>query len=133
MTGGAPVAITRAGFVRGAHWGPNDTIVCGGDARIATVAATGGAVTPVPTPGGAPGEDPRSPWLLPDARHVLYTVRRSGQIRVVALDGTGDALVTEATSSGMVVNDRLLFSREGTLLSQPFDVSRSAVVGEPTP
>jgi len=133
LAGGSPVAIARAGFVRGAHWGPNDTIVFDGDGRIATVAAAGGALTPLSTPGVAPGEDPRSPWLLPDGRHVLYTARRSGQIRVVALDGTGDALVTEATSSGMVVNDRLLFMREGTLLSQPFDVSRSSVIGEPTP
>jgi len=55
------------------------------------------------------GEDPRSPWLLPDGRHILYTVRSTSQIRVVALDGTGDTLVTESTSSGMVVNNRLLF------------------------
>ena len=70
LTGGAPLVIVRAGFVRGANWGRDDTVlfsasdvcdciveasIAGGDSKV--VVAHG---------------NPRSPWLLPDGRHFLY-------------------------------------------------------------
>ena len=131
LDGGSPVAIAIANFVRGAHWGLDGTIVFDDDGGISAVAAAGGAVRRLTTSGVYKGETARSPWLLPDNRHFLYTVRSANQIRVASLDGSEDALVTEATSSAMLVKDRLLFMREDTLLSQPFDLSRRVVTGAP--
>jgi Tol biopolymer transport system component len=126
LAGGAPIAVASAGFVRGASW-RNETIVYD--------TTTGGArIMAVPVAGGEPrtviaGGVPRSPWLLPDGRHLLYSQRDSLQIRVVGLDGTGDALVTDATSNAIYANGHLLFMREETLLAQPFDLARRAVTG----
>ena len=129
VAGGTPVAIVRAGFVRGASWSSDNTIVYDTStdgARINAVPAGGGTPRTVTTNG-----NPRSPWVLPDGRHVLYFRRDLSQIRVVAIDGSGDELVTSATSNGIYANEQLLFIREGTLLAQPFDASRRTLSGSP--
>jgi eukaryotic-like serine/threonine-protein kinase len=126
VAGGAPFAVVRASFVRGASWGINDTILYDSGGRIHAVPSTGGEPRDV-TSGGTP----RSPWMLPDGRHLLYVQRDANQIHVVALDGTGDAIVTNATSNAVYANGYLLYMREDALLAQPFGLEKLAVSGAP--
>ena len=127
VNGGAPVAIVRAAYVRGASWGP--------DGLIAYDSSDGGAgISVVPVAGGTPRRIidtglPRSPWILPDGKHLLYIDRGQSQVRVIGIDGTGDAPVVQASSNAIYVSGQLLYAREGTLLAQPFDLSRRTVSG----
>jgi Tol biopolymer transport system component len=136
LIGGAPIEITRAEFVRGASWGPADTIVydAAGDhgGSIMAVSSAGGDSRPVTTSDSATtGGSHRSPWMLPDGRHFLYFVGVANQIRVGSLDGGESQTVTDATSNAIYTNGKLLFMREGTLLAQSFDVGRRRVFGTP--
>ena len=129
VAGGAPVAIVRAGFVRGASWGSDGTIAYDASEPrpgISVVNVAGGTPRMVVEAG-----DPRSPWILPGSKHLLYYNRIRSQVRVVAIDGTGDELVTDATSAAIYAGGQLLFLREGTLLAQPFDLARRAASGSP--
>ena len=129
LGGGAPVPIVTAGFVRGASWGIDNTIVYD---------ASGGAINKVPAFSVAAkivvkDGGPRSPWMLPDGRHLLYHRRDTNAIHVVNVDGTGDAKVTEATSNAIYAGGRLLFMREATLFAQPFDPAQRMLSGTPVP
>jgi Tol biopolymer transport system component len=131
VAGGAPVAIVSAGFVRGASWGADGTIVydaSGAGARVLATSASGAMPRTVVGNG-----EPRSPWMLPDGRHLLYFSRLAREVRVVAVDGSDDQRVTNATSNAIYAAGQLLFLREGTLLAQPFDLSRRTVSGTPVP
>jgi Tol biopolymer transport system component len=129
VAGGAPIEIVKAAFVRGASWGPGGTIAydaSNNDARISTVNVADGTVRAVVSGGSA-----RSPWILPDGRHLLYYNRKDLKVHVVGLDGAGDTAVVEATTAAIYANGQLLFMREDTLLSQPFDLSSRTVSGAP--
>lgn len=67
--------------LRGAHWGPDDTIVFG-DSDPATglisVPAAGGQPRVLTTPDAAKGErDHWFPFVLPNRRGVLFTIARN--------------------------------------------------------
>jgi len=129
VAGGAPLEIVKAGFVRGASWGPDGTIAYDASdsgARIAVVNVTGGASRAV-----VQGGSSRSPWFLPDGRHLLYYKWADQKVHVVGVDGTGDAPVVEASSAAIYANGKLLFMREDTLLAQSFDLSSRTVSGTP--
>ena len=128
VASGAPVPVVRAGFVRGASWGKDDTIVYDSQGAIRAIPVAGGEARVVTDRGL-----PRSPWMLPDGRHLLYWHREARRIHVVALDGTGDAAVTDATSNAIYANGHLLFMREEALLAQAFDLTKLAVSGAPIP
>jgi Tol biopolymer transport system component/tRNA A-37 threonylcarbamoyl transferase component Bud32 len=127
VNGGAPVAIVRAAYVRGASWGPDGLIAydsSDGGAGISVVSVSGGTPRRIVESGL-----PRSPWILPDGKHLLYLSREEDQVRVIGIDGAGDAPVIEASSNAIYVSGQLLYMREGTLLAQPFDLSRRTVSG----
>jgi hypothetical protein len=129
LAGGAPVAVVSAGFVRGASWGADGTIVYdagGNGSRILSTSLSGGEPKVVIASG-----EPRSPWILPDGKHVLYFSRATRAVRVVGIDGSDDQGVTEATSNAIYADAHLLFLREGVLLAQAFDLSRRTVSGPP--
>ncbi len=126
ISGGAPVAIATARFVRGASWGPDGTIVFEGS----------GGITEVPSAGGTPKTLlkkglPRQPWFLPDGQHFLYYSAETHQVRVALRDGSTDNVVTEATSNATYVGGQLLFLREDILIAQPFDLTRFTLTGSP--
>jgi Tol biopolymer transport system component len=129
LAGGTPVVIARAGFVRGANWASDNTVLF--DATdvcecIMEVSIAGGDPKPLVTRG-----NPRSPWMLPDGRHFLYHALKTRQIRVASRDGTSDKVVTDTTSNAIFSDGRLLFMRDDTLLAQPFDLSTLALTGAP--
>ena len=129
--GGIPVTITRVGFVRGGSWAPDGTIVFDEGGTIKKVSASGGE--PAVIAGQSAGGDNHSPWVLPDGRHFLYLARTRNEVHAASLDGGGDQVVLEATSNAIYASGRLLFMREATLLSQPFDLDCRSITGTPTP
>ncbi|MEX2300601.1 MAG: hypothetical protein WD733_06675, partial [Bryobacterales bacterium] len=85
----------------------------------------------------------RFPWFLPDGRHFLYSDSAAGPDRngiyLGSLDGSeprrlladdSNAVYVEAAGNGSGV---MLFSREDTLLAQPFDHQRLELTGDPFP
>jgi serine/threonine protein kinase len=126
ISGGAPVGISSARFVRGASWGLDRTILFEGNSGITEVSSSGGTPKTLATKGF-----PRQPWLLPDGRHFLYYSAETHQVRVALRDGTSDNIVTDATSNATYAGGQLLFLRDETLIAQPFDLSRFTLTGSP--
>ena len=120
LAGGAPIPITRAGYVRGACWGPDGTVLydtSDGGGQIMEVAIADGTPKSLIHGNG----NSRSPWLLPDGRHFLYSDRDTRQIHVASRDGTSDNVLTDATSHAVYTAGHLIFMRESALLAQSFD------------
>jgi eukaryotic-like serine/threonine-protein kinase len=84
------------------------------------------------------------PWwprFLPDGKRFLFTRFFLGgtspevdhQLLLATLDGRETGVVNGLNSRVELVGDRLLFVREGTLLTQRFDVDEGKLVGEARP
>jgi hypothetical protein len=104
------------------------------------VAASGGDPTPITTLPER-GQGLHSwPSFLPDGRHYLYS-------RIELTNGTAGALVSMAVYAGSLegnefkkivserratyANGNLFWVHEGRLMTQPFDLTRLEVTGEP--
>jgi len=108
------------------------------DDPIRAVAAGGGSprdVTTVDSDGG-----PISvgwPEFLPDGKRFVYLeLGTSGGSRLMlgALDGTASSPLVEADSRAQYVEPGyLLYVRESTLVTQPFDAGAGRLTGEPRP
>ena len=122
LVGGAPVVIASAGTCAAPAGAPDGTVLYdtsddGGTIKEVQIAS---GSTPRPLFQDRAG-GPRSPWLLPDSRHFLYTDRTKGQIRVASRDGKTDKLLIDGTSHAAYAAGHLIFMRESALLAQPFD------------
>ncbi len=77
------------------------------------------------------------PQFLPDGRHFIFLVRArppDGGIYVAALDTSAHTRLLSTDQKGLYAPPRhLLFLRDGTLMAQPFDVTRLQMSGEPVP
>jgi Tol biopolymer transport system component len=79
-----------------------------------------------------------SPSLLPDGRHILYTVSEAWQggqntgIFVATLDGKDEKRLLPVLSNARYVEPGwLVYGKDGSLRAQRFDVRRLALEGEP--
>src|SRR5262245_2617366 len=133
VSGGPPIPITEAAFVRGASWGRGGTIIFDAGNALWTAPAGGGPAVRRTTPDFASGETHRSPYFLQDGRHYLYWVGGKNQILVGSLDSEKTQVVTDGTSSAIYASGHLLFLRESTLLAAPFDPARLVIIGEAVP
>jgi Tol biopolymer transport system component len=140
VTGGAPVALTKADNPTGASWGSDDVIMYGqGSNGIWQVAASGGQ--PVQLVKLDAAEVAHGPQMLPDRRAVLFTVRgrtdtnwNGGRIVVQMLDtGERRVVVGGGTDGRYLPSGRLLYSREDVLFAAPFDVDDMTVPRGPVP
>jgi len=97
----------------------------------------------VPANGGAPkrltqpaaDETHRLPRALPGGRGLLFTCMSGKHPRVCVANRRGGevrALIEEATDARFVAPDRLLFARDGVLMSVGFDLERLQLKGAPT-
>ena len=149
LAGGPPITITDAPVsFGGGTWSKDGRIVLGDRS---------GVLVEVPSGGGAPIiltklDEKRQeyshalPWFLPDGKHFLY-LRRSNNtefsgVYVGALDTPPEKqepkplLVSDlsalyaATGTG---SGYLFYTRDATLLAQPFDPSALAFKGDPIP
>jgi Tol biopolymer transport system component/predicted Ser/Thr protein kinase len=129
--GGSPLTIVKNAVDAGATWGRDGTILfmprTGG---ISRVSAAGGE--PVQVTKVAEKEAHLFPHFLPDGEHFLYRHVPSGNIYLASLSG-GPAkdLFNSASEARYAAPGYLLFSREGTLLAQSFDVGSLQLSGEP--
>jgi tRNA A-37 threonylcarbamoyl transferase component Bud32 len=144
--GGPATAIADAPIFRGVSWSGNDEIVFAPSTAgpLRKVAASGGSATPVTSLADSPGlNSHRWPWFLPDGRHFLYIAMAAGgfgegEIRVGSADGgwREGALsrpLGKTSSQAVYSEGYILFTRDQTLLAQPFDAARLVATGEPMP
>lgn len=131
--GGAPVALcTVAGFLRGATWGPDDTIVFATSAPqtgLWRVSSQGGQPEPLTTPSAE--RDQRGHWwpeFLPDGKAILFTSVSSGpiassQVAVVTLEtGATMPVVEGATFPKYLPSGHLVYSAGHEVKAIGFDV-----------
>jgi eukaryotic-like serine/threonine-protein kinase len=104
---------------------------------ILRVTAGGGTVSPV-TKLRTGDISNRFPWFLPDGRHFLYSATHEANtdhntIHVRDLSSPEDRVVGEADSQAIYSQGFLLFSRQETLMAQPFDAQRGVATGDAAP
>ena len=120
--------------VRGADWGPSDTIVLGGDNGLMTISASGGDTTDLIVPGGEPGLR-GIPKFLPHGRAVLYYIwngaPNTSQVAVYDFDTEEQKTLLSGTSPQFAASGHLIFFRDGSLWAVAFDSDRLEVEGEP--
>jgi Tol biopolymer transport system component/predicted Ser/Thr protein kinase len=130
--------ICDRGVYSRADWGPDDTIVLGTSQAYAP-----GPLGKVSAAGGTPelltkleGQESihQLPRVLPDGRHVLFTITSTGptELAIAPLEGGAHTRIGVQGSGGVFVPpDHLLFARERALFVVPFDVRTLRVTGEP--
>src|SRR5262249_52591704 len=144
IAGGAPRTLCDTGNVVGGTWGPNGQIVVGigtgqNGSGLFRVPATGGKPELLVKPDQSRGETGLLwPEFLPDGRHVTYLAWHAdaGQrwLYTITLEGGTPVRLVNATSQALYLPPgQLLFHREGTLFSQPFDAAGVRLSGEPRP
>jgi Tol biopolymer transport system component len=141
-SGGPPQTLCdNIGLGLGGTWNQDDAILFATEAgALNRVAATGGACTELAK--AEPGTRHRVPTFLPDGNHFLYALEApDGARQVLYLASLADpngARLLPDRSSGAFVPDgpessrgRLLFTREQTLMAQPFDAATLRLSGDP--
>jgi len=121
----------------GGAWGPDGSVLFtrGWVGPLYRVAAAGGEGTPV-TRVDVPRQSGHVwPQFLPDGRHFLFyafgTAEGTG-IYLGSLDNPTTTRLTRAEAAGAFLPpDRVLFPREGALISQRLDVANPRLVGDP--
>jgi serine/threonine protein kinase len=132
---GSPVqSLSDAPIGMGGAWSREGLIVFAG--------AAAGGLSSVPAAGGQPRQltavagsfSHRFPSFLPDGRHFLYLVYPSNQIYVGSVDSADTTQLLSAESQAQFASPGfVLFTRQNTLLAQPFDATRAALTGEAFP
>ena len=140
IRGGPPVTICLlAANLRGASWGPDDTIVFG--------VSTTSTLFRVPAAGGEPeaitapdGRYHVYPDVLPLGQGVLFTVSdtttgsQDDQIALLDLDtGQHRVIIENGSSPRYVPTGHVVYAVGGTLQAVAFDLDRLEVSGSPVP
>ena len=133
VSGGPPIDICDAVQGVGGTWNPQDVIVFAPTptTSLSRVDAAGGTPTPVTTLEN--GETyHRWPSFLPDGRHVIYQTQRgiTRELRIGSLDSGETTALGAADSQGIYASGHVLFSRDGTLMAQPLDLSTLRLSGD---
>jgi len=141
--GGAPFTLCDAPDGKGASWSTRKVILFTREpnAPLQQVAESGGPPSPVTQLDASRKEDShRHPRFLPDGRRFLYLARVPGgsehgdsAVMAGSLDGGPHTLVVHSAAMAEYANGRLFYLRERTLVSQPFDLRRLELTGEPAP
>jgi Tol biopolymer transport system component len=142
IDGGSPRALTDTlpDQERGGTWSTDGTILfaVGQNSALSRIAEDGSGrtdITALDTAGGVTSH--RWPHFLPDGRHFLFTIRAQGDqggIHVGSLDGAPSRrLLPDVTNAVYGPTGHILFGRAGTLLAQPFDLSRLELTGAAAP
>jgi eukaryotic-like serine/threonine-protein kinase len=143
VAGGPPQTLCTAPQAGTGSWSPDGVIVFGGRATgsLRRVSASGGAPTDVTALDPSRGEAYHSlPTFLPDGKHFVYL--RGGVPEIAGIYvGSLDAKPAEQSRERILatrfaapyVGANLFFMRENTLMTQPFDVRKLRLSGEPIP
>jgi serine/threonine protein kinase/WD40 repeat protein len=143
MTGGPPIPICRLpGALRGASWGPNDTIVFATTdpmTGLLSVPAGGGEPKVLTTPDGKQGEVGHVlPSVLPSGQAVLFTITTTGgldtaQVAVLDLKTGHWKTLIRGSAAEYVETGHLIYAAAGTLRAVRFDPVRLEVLSDPVP
>ncbi|MCG8606795.1 protein kinase, partial [bacterium] len=143
VDGGSPVDICDAN-AGGASWGPRGEIVfsqnpgSGRPWQLMRVSAQGGLPEPLPTDESETNFQVLSPQILPNGRHVLFTVIpatiEEGSIVVQSLEsGEKRTLIQGATTHRYIPTGHIIFIRSNILMAVPFDLESLAITGPVIP
>jgi len=132
-------ATTLADYNLGrAAWSPAGVIVFRArDGRLMRVGEGGGDATPATELDKTQHETGHDwPVFLSDGRRFLFQARTSDVSQTALYLGSIDSMartrLMDLQSSVDYVNGYLLYSREGTLMAQPFDEKHGRLTGQPT-
>jgi eukaryotic-like serine/threonine-protein kinase len=140
--GGSVQALSEAPQGRGGTMNADGVILFTPDVRtpIYRVSVAGGPGTPVTEFETDPlGTTHRWPYFLPDGRHFLYLALRPGGgsktdgVYVASLDRKMNRFLLRANSNVVYASGYLLFSRDNTLMAQPFDAKHLELNGDAFP
>jgi Tol biopolymer transport system component len=136
VSGGGPETICDAESGRGGTWNQEGVILFAPDATsgLYRVSYAGGEIAPVTTLDSTKESSHRYPQFLPDGRHFLYFVMsgRAPGIAAGSLDSKQTSRIVDTGFAGRYLPPGfLLFIREGSLITQPFDVTRLRLTGDP--
>ena len=140
ILGGPPVPIVDALEVRGASWGPDDTIIFGtnaGDRGLLRVSMRGGEPEVLTTPDAERGElSHRRPEILPGGEAVLFTMNVGravdNSVAVLSLEsGEYEVLVSGGSHPRYVPTGHIVYSVGGTLRAVGFDLDSLTVTTDP--
>jgi len=134
LAGGAVITICLTGAdLRGASWGPDNSIIFGTNdsTGLFQVSADGGTPEPLTTVATAEGETGhRWPEFLPGGNAVLFAVGTgrdydNANIAVQRLGSAGHKILLHGgTFPHYLPTGHLAFSRAGSILAVPFDLQR---------
>jgi len=138
--GGTAQIVCSYAIPRGATWGADGNIYFtpSFDGGLWRVPENGGRATRVTQPNAAARENShRWPHLLPDGKHILFTIRTDqiatfddARIGLLSLDdGKWRVLIEGASDAQYVPTGHLVFGRAGALYAVPFDLKTLTVNG----
>jgi len=137
--GGAVLVLADARLSAPGSWSPSGTILYTPDRNspIYQIPATGGTSSPATRLEGSDVVD-FAPFFLPDGRHFLYAVgtpsmTATGKICVGQIDSFERRVLLSGSGKAQYANGFLVFSREATVMAQPFDLGRLALTGAAAP
>ncbi len=141
LAGGQAEILTDAARLVGGAWSPSGVIVFGPDygVPLARIAANGSGRTAATRfdPAGGRISGDRYPEFLPDGRHFLYWSGNGlgrQSIMVGSVDSTdAKVLLPDFAPARFVAPGALLYARNGSIVTQTFDMSRLELTGEPRP
>lgn len=134
-SGATQILTSSAAVSLGGTWSVDDVIVYSNRFGMHRIPASGGEPVPVAPLNPAFHENSlRFPRFLPDGKHFLY-VARSGRpdesgAYLASLDGTQKRLFTTHAEVAFAPPDRLLFIKDGVLVTQRLDVESGTLSGE---
>ena len=143
ISGGAALTLCDATSIRGASWGPDDTIIFGPigtpGTGLSRVSANGGIPQVLTTPDQKSQESHRWPQFLPGGKAVLFSVwaganPETNRLEVVSLDtGQRRSLLVGGTYGQYVPTGHIVYARASALFAVPFDPGRLEIAGRQFP
>ena len=140
---GPPLIVCNC-FARviGGSWGKGDVILftpgssLASDRGLYRIPAGGGPLTQITHVARESELFHAGPWFLPDGRHFLYqavhNIAEENATFLGDLDSKTSHLVVTTNSPGVYASPGyLLFTRDRTLMAQPFDATRDVSTGDP--
>jgi eukaryotic-like serine/threonine-protein kinase len=133
--------VAPASIGRGGSWGPDNTILFGGesDGPLWRVKADGtGLVQQTSFSPDRGDKSHRWPQFLPDGRHFLFFVRSADKdqegVYLGQLDSNGGTFLVESSVAGTYApTGQLLYMAGETLMARDLDISHQRLTGEPVP
>jgi len=137
--GGGPIAIVcDAADGRGGSWSPAGWIVFTPTINEAIYKVPAGGGTPVAITKKPPKDGTaRNPNFLPDGKHFLFAYRddtnsaKPASIYAGSLNGEPQKMVVEEGSNAYYYDGRIVYFRDGNLVTQAFDPDSLKVSGSP--